>query len=78
MCIFRYRPRSVPSASITTAVLWYSPGARRSNSEAITTTWCFRQRKVRLVLALAEILRPEQFLGAEDPGAGLRGATGQG
>ena len=38
MCILRYNPTRRPSASITAAVLWYSPGARRSNRGAITTT----------------------------------------
>src|SRR5207302_1497870 len=38
MCILRYTPIMRPSASITAALLWYSPGARRSNSGAITTT----------------------------------------
>src|SRR5213075_690985 len=38
MCILRYTPITRPSASITAALLWYSPGARRSNSGAITTT----------------------------------------
>src|SRR2546425_7522008 len=37
MCILRYKPTRRPSASITAAVLWYSPGARRSNRGAITT-----------------------------------------
>src|ERR1051325_123344 len=37
MCILRYTPTSRPSASITAALLWYSPGARRSNRGAITT-----------------------------------------
>jgi hypothetical protein len=34
MCILRYLPRNDPSASITAHVLWYRPGARRSNREA--------------------------------------------
>src|SRR5213080_322940 len=38
MCILRYTPTTRPSASITAALLWYSPGARRSNTGAITTT----------------------------------------
>src|SRR5689334_18907280 len=37
MCILRYLPTSLPSRSNTTAVLWYSPGARRSNSEPTST-----------------------------------------
>src|SRR6266702_818365 len=37
MCILRYTPTTRPSASITAALLWYSPGARRSNTGAITT-----------------------------------------
>src|ERR1051325_2755953 len=37
MCILRYTPTSRPSASITAALLWYSPGARRSNRGAIPT-----------------------------------------
>src|SRR5438552_3078573 len=31
-------PLTFPSASMTAAVLWYKPGARRSNSDAMTTT----------------------------------------
>src|SRR5438874_2668390 len=38
MCILRYTPITRPSASITAALLWYRPGARRSNRGAITTT----------------------------------------
>src|SRR5690242_2865604 len=38
MCILRYTPTTRPSASITAALLWYRPGARRSNRGAITTT----------------------------------------
>src|SRR5271157_2446126 len=34
-------PSSFPSASMTAAVLWYSPLARLSKSDAITTTPCF-------------------------------------
>ena len=40
MCILRYLPSRLPSASNTTAVLWYSPAARRSNSEPTITTPC--------------------------------------
>ena len=38
MCILRYMPRNVPSASTTQAVLWYSPVARFSKPEATITT----------------------------------------
>ena len=38
MCIFRYFPKYVPSASKTAVVLWYNPAARFSNKEAIITT----------------------------------------
>src|SRR5439155_1369993 len=38
MCIFRYLPRYRPSASMMAAVLWYSPSARFSKSEATMTT----------------------------------------
>jgi hypothetical protein len=41
MCIFRYVPSNEPSASMMAAVLWYRPEARRSKSDAITTTPCF-------------------------------------
>src|SRR5689334_17725885 len=37
MCILRYWPAMRPSRSNTTAVLWYRPGARRSNSDATST-----------------------------------------
>ena len=40
MCILRYLPAMLPSRSSTTAVLWYSPAARRSNSEPTSTTPC--------------------------------------
>ena len=40
MCILRYLPATLPSASNTTAVLWYSPVARFSNSELTRTTLC--------------------------------------
>ena len=42
MCILRYVPTIEPSRSKTTAVLWYSPAARRSKSEATTATLCLR------------------------------------
>ena len=38
MCILRYRPKIVPSVPMTAVVLWWRPGARRSNREATTTT----------------------------------------
>src|SRR5688500_1222616 len=41
MCILRYTPISEPSASITAAVLWYTPAARRSNSDAMITALYF-------------------------------------
>ena len=37
MCILRYLPQMEPSLSSTTAVLWYSPAALRSNSEPTST-----------------------------------------
>src|SRR5690606_7737043 len=40
MCILRYLPAMLPSASSTTAVLWYRPVARFSNSELTRTTPC--------------------------------------
>src|SRR5687768_4583621 len=40
MCILRYLPATLPSASNTTAVLWYRPVARFSNSELTSTTPC--------------------------------------
>ena len=82
-------PSSEPSASITAAVLWYSPAARRSKSDAtITTLVLLRERLERLggrarnrlgeleeavILDLAEILRAEQLLRADD----LRPAIGR-
>ena len=39
MCIFRYLPKYVPSASIIAVVLWYKPSALFSKSEAIITTF---------------------------------------
>ncbi len=41
MCILRYTPISDPSASITAAVLWYTPAARFSNSDAMITALYF-------------------------------------
>src|SRR5690606_2446802 len=38
MCILRYRPATLPSGPIIATVLWYSPAARRSNSEATIVT----------------------------------------
>ncbi len=32
MCILRYRPTCAPSGPMSTALLWYSPGARRSKT----------------------------------------------
>ncbi len=51
MCILRYLPSKVPSLSNTTAVLWYRPAARRSNSEPTSTTpCCFASAPRRSVL----------------------------
>ena len=89
MCILRYVPTMLPSRSKTTAVLWYSPAARRSKSEATTTTLCLRaaarerlrrragdrlgEREQRRVFLLAEVLRAEELLQAHDRGAALGG-----
>src|SRR5690606_10001900 len=51
MCILRYLPAVEPSASKTTAVLWYRPVARFSNSELTSTTpCCFASADSRSVL----------------------------
>src|SRR3546814_3171078 len=51
MCILRYLPAVLPSASKTTAVLWYRPVARFSNSELTSTTpCCFASPERRSVL----------------------------
>ena len=42
MCIFLYLPEIFPSESMMTAVLWYTPAARLSKSEARITTLCCR------------------------------------
>src|SRR3954468_10432991 len=47
MCILRYVPSRAPPASITAAVLWYRPAARRSNSDAMMTTFASRATRVR-------------------------------
>ena len=78
MCILRYLPATVPSLSITTAVLWYRPGARRSKSDVTMTTPHFRANSPNIsvrragyrlgkvevadVFRLAEVERVVQFL----------------
>ncbi len=70
---------------MTTAVLWYSPAARFSKREATMTTPCVRascwkasvdgtgdrlgQVEAGVIFRLAEVLRAEEFLGADDLGA---------
>ena len=85
---------SEPSASITAAVLWYRPAARFSKSDAMTTTLCFfasfanasvlgpgiglGQLEEAVVLDLAEVLRAEQLLRADDLRPFFQGAFDQG
>ena len=94
MCILRYTPSSEPSASMTAAVLWYSPAARFSNSDAMMTALYFfaslrervgrwagdrlGEREEAVVFDLAEVLRAEQLLRAEDLRALLQRLLGEG
>src|SRR4249919_1658608 len=71
MCILRYLPATRPSVSKTTAVLWYRPVARFSNSELTSTTpCCFARRDNRFVLA--EVRAVVQFLQQHELRATLR------
>jgi hypothetical protein len=82
------QPTTSPLAPITAAALWYSPGARRSNRDAMTITPAWRatapmasvlgpgilsaKAKVGRILGLAEIGRAEKLGQAHHLGA-LRG-----
>ena len=82
MCILRYRPSSVPSASMTSAVLWYTPAVAaledgaddddaelaRELGEALGGGTGNRLGEVErsAVFLAAEILRAEEFLDADD------------
>ena len=66
MCIFRYRPPISPASSMTTALLWYRPGARRSKIGTTTATLaCFA------AAAMAWVLGPGTVFGQIEQGGVL-------